>query len=251
MVRFAWVVVAGCGRIGFDPAATSTEDSAVVDAPGLLPAPLVALDMNDVAGSQLTDRSGNGHHAICTQCPTFGVTGIGGTAAQFDGVDDFARIPYQPDLDVAAITLSFWTQKVADTGDHAMMVHRQFGDATADAVYLSYDAGTTDYEWHARTQSGIAEVNGTVSNPDLGRWVHLVGTFDGGLLRLYRDEIEIGSSPLAGPLIFDGSDILIGAAENGAPLFVQEFAAVVLDDIRIYSVVLDEVQRAALAADRR
>jgi len=57
----------------------------------------------------LADSSGNGHDGEIGGEPVF-VAGMKGQALQFDGIDDFVRVPHQDDLDPGdgSFSVSFW-----------------------------------------------------------------------------------------------------------------------------------------------
>ncbi|MEM8501132.1 MAG: hypothetical protein AAF542_24170 [Pseudomonadota bacterium] len=57
----------------------------------------------DFDGSNLLDEGGSDWYADCDNCPTFGVEGRYGYAADFDGVDDMVTIGGVEDLEMAHV----------------------------------------------------------------------------------------------------------------------------------------------------
>ncbi len=222
------LAIAACGRLDFDP----------------LPVPLVWLPLDDPPGSTtLHDASGHGHDATClaATCPTLGVPGVRGTAAAFDGVDDFAEIAYASDLDVDTITVSAWVKLAAQSvAGYAQIASRQYGTGIQDVWVFGYDDPNKDatcpYQLGIRTDAGApaTPVYGGPSAPDLGIWVHIVGTYDGQVARLYRNCVEVGAKQVGGPMVPDTTGLVIGAGDNGSPL-ITEYIDATIADLRIYA----------------
>jgi len=230
--------VAACGRIGF----RETPDASAAAKP------LVWLPLDDVAGPILVDASGHGHDAVCTgaSCPMLGVPGAVGTAALFDGADDYAKVAFAPDLEVPTITVSLWAKQISLPSGFGALASRQHGTSTDDRWILFYDQNAThDYSWAVGPTSGEVGPSGGPSSGDLGSWQYLVGTYDGAVARLYRNAVEVDEQTISRPLVTDITGIVIGAADNGNPL-VTDFANAAIDDVRIYSKVLDDAAIDAL-----
>jgi hypothetical protein len=235
------VVTAACGRIDFTPR---------IDAGELTP--LVWLPMDDAPGSTtLHDASGHGHDATCVgaSCPILGVPGMVGTAALFDGVDDFAQIAFATDLEPRTMTIAAWVRLDAQSTTYAQIASRQYGSDINDIWVFGYEAPTLvptrPYLWAASVDAGGGGTDGASSDPDVGSWVRIVATFDGTTLRLYRAGVEMGELALPGTFVSDTTDILIGGANNGAPL-IGEFFTGAIDDLRIYATALDDAAIAEL-----
>ncbi len=71
----------------------------------------------------------------------------------------------------------------------------------------------------------------------------MVGTYDGSMMRLYVDGVQIGSSPLTGNILVDSNPVTIGAGENygeGTPLG-DRFNGLI-DEVRIYNRALSATE---------
>jgi hypothetical protein len=77
----------------------------------------------------------------------------------------------------------------------------------------------------------------------LGRWVHLAGTFDGKVMRLYVDGREVATMDRPGPIRPNHFRLHLGNYEEGH----RAFFTGLLDEVRIYSRAL----AAAEVAERR
>jgi hypothetical protein len=235
------VVTAACGRIDFAPRIDAGE-----------PTPLVWLPMDDPPGSTtLHDASGHGHDATCVAatCPTLGVAGMVGSAALFDGVDDFAQIAFATDLEPPTMTIAAWVRVDAQSTTYAQIASRQHGSDIRDVWVFGYESptfnSTRPYLWGGSVGAVIVQASGVSSDPDVGSWVRIVATFDGSTMRLYRAGVEMGELAVPGTFVSDTTDIFIGAANNGAPL-ITEFFTGAIDDLRIYATALDDAAIAKL-----
>ncbi len=244
----ACLAAAACGRIGFEG---GPSDAGVSD-DGATATPLVWLRMDDAPGSTtLFDASGHGHHATCAggTCPTLGVPGARGTAARFDGIDDLALIAYASAFDLQAMTISARVNIEAQGADFVEIAARQYGTEEQDVWIFGVLSPTTDpnrpYQWAVNTQNGVRSTYGTPSGPDLGTWVHVAATYDGTTLRLYRDGAEISTLSAPGPVRSDTTPIVVGAANNGMPMFVEHLTGSI-DDLKIFAPALAPADVAAL-----
>ena len=66
-----------------------------------------------------------------------------------------------------------------------------------------------------------------------GNTYHVVGTYDGGVQRLYVNGNEVSSNPLTGGLSVTASDVLIGSWDGGS-----EFFNGVIDEAAVYDAAL-------------
>ena len=116
------------------------------------------------------------------------------------------------------------------------IVSRQVGNiAHPDQFYLGF--GPQDgiqYKWHLGTDFASGDIY--EDTPDVNRWIHLAGTYDGSIMRLYVDGVEIGSQAISGIIPVDDNPVTIGAEENeDIPQdVVGEFEGLV-DEVRLYN----------------
>ena len=98
------------------------------------------------------------------------------------------------------------------------------------------------YKWHLGTDDNGALLEGDIysGTPDDNRWIHLAGTYDGAVMRLYVDGTEIATAAITGRIRVDDNPVTIGGEENGPdPQVVDgEFEGLV-DEVRIYNRVLE------------
>ena len=251
-MRLGWLVLAGCGRVAFDPVSASIASDAG-DAQGgiadsrvfgdaTFPAGLGAyfpLDTsaNDVVGSGIGS-------CLATTCPT-NVAGFSGNALQFDGVNDCMVVADYMAFDQATPTVAlrvFSTTAGQDAGIFAKRV--DINSNPADTWQLT--AGPTD-ALEVGTTHGTS-TNVTVSSPDAtlatNRWQHLAFTFDGTSTRVYIDGTERNASVTPGALTYDTHDGTLGCDDNGGPV---RFYRGAIDEVQIYDRPLSAAEIMALA----
>jgi hypothetical protein len=89
-----------------------------------------------------------------------------------------------------------------------------------------YQVGSCDLDGQERT------ADYPIPAADLGQWVHLAGVYDGASWRLYRNGVEVSSSPdLDGAVASSGTPWRIGASTN--PKDPRSFVGRI-DDVRIW-----------------
>ena len=204
--------------------------------------------------NEIFDSSGNGNNGELIN----GTRGEGktGNAISLTGSDDsHASIPASASLNsyTDQFTVTAWVFPTVPPDDFNPVVARQtLNVAHPDQFYLGF--GPQDgiqYKWHLGTDNGsVGDIYaGTV---DFNRWIHLAGTYDGEIMRLYVDGVEIANQFLTGNIPVDANPVTIGAEENGdIPLdVVGEFEGLI-DEVRLYNRALtaSEIQEINLAQD--
>ena len=256
--------VAGCGRVyyegppdgGVAPAidATPAADAAPVEptvdaAPAVPPLDpgLIAWYPLDSTGQGMTeDATGNGHHAACmpdpASCPTL-VAGVVGKAMQFDIMTHLRVANEDGFLDTPeGFTIAgwFWLEEPFYTAPLSKLL----GTDSANTWQIEF----ADDRRPAFTTSNY-EVKGVDHAPEpveAATWVHLAGTWGGGVKRFYVNGVEKYELPFE--LSWDGSDIIIGGDENGGKPALMFGGRI--DDVRIYDRVLALEEIAALTQAR-
>ncbi len=149
------------------------------------------------------------------------------TALSFDGIDDEITISGFQAM-TAPFSFSAWMNPNAPStaSKYALVIQ---GDNTN--FYIKWDSNFGPAEtlgFFSTTGSNVQTSIGTVTP---GQWHHIVGTFDGTILRAYNNGIEVSTT--ASTLIprSAGSPTIIGSEFNGN-----------IDDIRIYNRLLSATE---------
>lgn len=245
-MRWVWLVLAGCGRVGFDPFATSSSgdggrvgDGVSADA---LPAGLVAwfpLDgnTNDVVGGGIGTCGGS-------TCPAV-TTGAIGSGRMFDGIDDCVAISDYAALHQATPTVAI-RSNMAVLGQDVAALSKRVDIAASPANTWEIGTGPTN-ALEVNTSHGTSANQG-VASPDnelvAGTWQHLAFTYDGTNTRVYINGVQRNSSVNLGALTYDSNVATIGCDDNGGPV---RFYKGVLDDVQIYDHVLSPTEISQLA----
>jgi hypothetical protein len=176
--------------------------------------------MNERSGQTVYDWSGNGNHGRLGSTagaddndPTWirGVFGIK-SALRFDG-DDFVTIPDAPELRPRELTVSTWFRGDSTPGRHRYLVAKGADrcEASAYALYSSASEGLGFYVYDGTTWRRSPEADASVWD---GQWHHAAGTYDGSVLRLFVDGVEVGSgTPTALEIDYDlpSTETVLGA----------------------------------------
>ncbi|MBP7560612.1 MAG: glycoside hydrolase family 99-like domain-containing protein [Armatimonadetes bacterium] len=183
------------------------------------------------------DYTGRRHGAVmfeATRAP-----GIDGNALVCDG--GAAVVPSSDYLNPGdGVSIECWVRTdVADQGN-TWVVNRVYHEG--DAGYrLGVVRGAPCF--HVPETSWSHHLHGPDPLP-VGRWVHLAGTFDGQVMRLYVDGAEVASMERAGPVKPNDYPLTLGSYEAGhAAHFIG-----LLDEVKVYSRALTAEEIAARAA---
>jgi Concanavalin A-like lectin/glucanases superfamily len=171
--------------------------------------------LNEGSGTVAADSSGNADNGTILGGATWVPTGSD-SALSFNGATAAVQIPDSAALEPsAAVTVSAWVEQAGIPGDYRYILAKgENGCSTASyGLYTGASGGLVFYVSNGRG-------NAYVSSPDAGStvwngaWHLVVGTFDGGTVRLYVDGSEAGSgTPHSGQIDYglsDSNDLFIG-----------------------------------------
>ena len=198
------------------------------------------LPLNSVEGGKVKDLSGKGnngtvHGAVLSdigdQYPISWkdkLINIGGKALSFDGVDDYVEVPDSNSLDITdAITIEAWV-KPNDIFDSS---RTDWDGVVGKSVqyFLDFNPDNGKLRFHL---SGLSSTNleSTKASWDTV-WAHIVGTWDGSIMKIYVDGILDSSQESTGTITSDTSDITVGAYST-AP---SDLFHGLIDEVRIYN----------------
>ncbi|MCK4624222.1 MAG: carboxypeptidase regulatory-like domain-containing protein [Phycisphaerae bacterium] len=185
-------------------------------------------------GDRLLDTSGHGNHGTIHGA-TWAKGRVGG-GLQFDGVDDYVKVPKSASLNsiTKEITLMCWI-KTPLTGRHSIIERWPCDDSNQRCLELDVDSegkcvhfalspigvvGT----WHKRPETIQAD-----------KWVHIAATSDGKVMRIYvNSRPDTSASMPDTPRIHQSTaNLHIGAWNTGNKW--ESFFKGSMDEIKIYS----------------
>jgi hypothetical protein len=165
---------------------------------------------------------------------------------ELNGADQFVEAPASASFNgiTAGVTAAGWAYKAGSDGGAISWILARHVTTSMGPVYglgFSTDRPTFDLE-------GFPGFSAIMS-PAIAahRWVHVAGTYDGQVVRLYLNGVEIDSREQPGSLVGEtASTVLIGGDRLGAPGVTGRFRGR-LDEVRLYSRALTPEEIAYLA----
>jgi|GEM_PF-3663435 len=194
------------------------------------------LHFEENSGNTTYDASGHGNDGTLYNgsvscyngdCPTW-TTGKFGSALSFDGENDYVDCGNDTSLDITdEITIEAWVYPLR-TGINEDFVTKRVADS--DAAYRSYSLlqrTTNDFQFRIGTETtwGYASTS-AVKN----QWVHLVGTYDGSQIIIYKNGIASTPTSFSGDIKVDTSPLYIATLDTSLAMFNGT-----IDEVRIYN----------------
>jgi concanavalin A-like lectin/glucanase superfamily protein len=198
-----------------------------------------------------SDQSGYGHHGVVEglDVARVWVPGYTGTGLSFPayvtGTDPGVRVPMTAAIDgLRTFTVGAWIKRSLKSAPGLWTIISRQLDNTADEVFDLASARTELEIFIPREGNTICAARATTAGID-GRWLHVVATYDGGMLRLYADGVEVGSGKWVDRLRSTTTPLYIGTNKN--PEKSEPFEGVI-DEVVLFSKALSASAVKALAA---
>ena len=213
---------------------TPTADQSYVATFGALsgPTPVAAYGFTEGSGTSAADASGTGNTGAIGSA-TWTTSGKYGNALSFNGTNARVTIPDAPSLRLTnGMTLEAWVYPTRVTNAWRDVVYK--GD---DNYFLMATSKPQSRPAGGGIFSGTySDVFGT-SNLALNTWTHLATTYDGAILRLYVNGVQVASKAQTGTLTTSSNPLQIG----GDTFYGQYFAGRI-DEVRVYASALSASQ---------
>ena len=197
------------------------------------PLPVAAYAFAEGAGSSVADVSGLGN-AGSVGSAVWSSQGKFGNALSFDGVGARVTVPDAPSLRLTtAMTLEAWVFPTQVTNAWRDVIYK--GD---DNYYLMATTTPSSRPMGGGFFSGVGygEAFGA-SALAANTWTHLAATYDGSMVRLYVNGVQVASKAQTGSLRTSANPLQIG----GDGIYGQYFAGRI-DEVRVYNVALTQTQ---------
>jgi hypothetical protein len=226
-------VLSARARDGAGNTATATNINVTVNnsaTPGLI----AAYGFQEGSGTTTADVAGLGHTGTLAGA-AWTTAGKNGNALSFDGINDSVSVADAADLDLTAgMTLEAWVRPIALTDWNTVVMKE--GSATTLAYALYANDGAPFPALTVRIGSQDRSATGSAPLP-LNTWTHLAATYDGSILRLYVNGIQVGLLVQSGNMIVSTRTLRIG----GNTVWGEYFNGTI-DDVRIYNRALTEAE---------
>jgi hypothetical protein len=220
-------------KIGYDASAEASA-SFTKSSTSTVSSGLVAYwNFDEGNGTTAADSSGNGNHGTLVNGPQW-ASGVAGRALSFDGTDDSVDILNSNSLNLSNVfTLSAWVKPTAAFTDFRSILVKNY-------TYYFY-ASSTGYCGDGSIQAGFGEGDATTFVCDLvplaaNTWSHLVWSFDGFTLTLYRNGVAVATSSATGTPSLTTGTLQIGGSKYG------EYFKGLIDEVRVYSRALSATE---------
>lgn len=206
---------------------------------------VLLLPLDEGSGNITYDYSGYGNNGTlyngtvsCADPPTTGqgcpkwVDGKFGKALEFDEIDDYVQVPHTSELNIDKLTIEVWTKAASFDGfDYEDPVVSKHGEATG----WELRAGNRDAVMVV-TIDGVHYYAYTNKTLDANKWYHLVGTYDGSVIKIYVNGTLMNTSSISGPFTYFTGDLNIGRN----PFWNDRLFNGTIDEVRIYNKALSE-----------
>ncbi len=206
--------------------------------------------------NNIEDASGNGLHGTVVGGPTYaeGLTGYG-MAMDFDGTDDVVELG-KFDV-VGGITLATWI-KPDDFEINDARVITKANEWSGDSHWWMLSTmSETSLRFRLKTDEGPGTAT-LISDPVLeaGAWAHVAATWDGSMMRIFKDGVEVASQEKGGSAVAvdPAVSVAIGSQPSDAfasdPSHVAKFFDGLIDEVRIYNRALAGLEVLYLAGSK-
>jgi len=190
---------------------------------------------NEVLDNTSFNNHGTAQGALNTGNNAPAISGPIGTCSygEFDGVDDYVAMGNPDSLNFTGeITLAAWIRPDGTSEHMNIIAHGMHVDPNQEIIFRirdgNYQVGVWDGSDHLASSVIPAGDLGS------GNWVHLAGTYDGTIWRLYRNGVELSSATDPKGALLVSADWAIGANGSGSDSFFKGG----IDEPRIYSEAL-------------
>jgi PKD repeat protein len=194
---------------------------------------IAALGFEEGSGNVAGDVSGHSNGGTITGA--IWTNGYFGKALSF-GAGSLVTIADSPSLDLTAeLTLEAWVYPRSYDGSWMNIMIKPNGDpASANPCFILN--GSTPPSLAPSFFVSPATNNVTAgSQLPLNEWSHLAATYDGMLMRLFVNGVEVSSQQLTGPLVTSADSLTIGGNS-----FSGHNWSGMLDEVRIYGRALNQ-----------
>jgi hypothetical protein len=152
------------------------------------------------------------------------------TAVDLNGTNGRISVPSVPALDLTSrVTIEAWVNPDTLVGTRWIVNKGTF-------YYLYISSGTTYFGVHA---AGTYQFI-TTTTVTAGAWQHLVGTYDGSSLVLYRNGVQVAQGSASGAISSTTTPVFIGAVSDAGSFFDGR-----LDEVAVYGSALTPAQALA------
>jgi len=154
------------------------------------------------------------------------VAGKSGTGLQFDGVDDYVKLPSSASLSTPKFTLELWWN-ASSVGSWGGPFSNRIANANG-FQFVNQLSSLTQFQphlviWNGASETGNYYAQVTYNLPFLG-FKHFVWTYDGGAPRFYADGMEYAVTSTSVSNYPESSQVMIGRSYSAVGGKIDEVA---------------------------
>jgi hypothetical protein len=202
----------------------------------------------------VNDSSGNEHNGTIVGDPAF-VEGQVGMALDFDGTDDVVELG-KFDV-VGGITLAAWIKPDDFEINDARIITKANEWSGDSHWWMVSTISETSLRFRLKTDEGPTTAT-LISDPvlEVGVFTHVAATWDGSMMRIYKDGVEVASQEKGGTAVAVDPDISVAIGSQPSDAFasdpghVAKFFDGLIDEVQIYERALSDGEILYLAGFR-
>ena len=195
--------------------------------------PVAAYSFNEGAGTAVGDNTGNGNTGTVVG-PTWTPTGKYGAALTFDGTNDLVVINHSSSLNLTtAMTLEAWVFPTASQSGWRVIMQKE-----VDAYFLHASGGGSALQpTGGGTFGGALDYFAAPTALAINAWSHVALTWNGSIMRLYINGVEVASRPRTATLQTTTTPLRIGGNSPYGEYFLGR-----IDEVRVYNRALSAAE---------
>lgn len=202
-----------------------------------LPSSTFSFNLNETSGSIAHDSSGNNHHAT--------LVGANWSAGKLGNGLLFHGTGTPDNLNVGAInvtgnqmSIALWIKPNDLSGNHDYrLISKASGMYEQDHDWMISTYNGNQIRLRLKAGGSTTTMIANNANLQVGQWAHVVATYDGSTMRLYKDGQQLASQSKSGTIGTSTNNVLIGANPNNYEVFNGT-----IDEVYVFPSVLTTAQ---------
>ena len=201
------------------------------------PIPMSKWNFNEGSGCVANDLYGGNNGTLATNCPTISpswVVGKIGNALNFNGTSNNVLVNDSVNLNfTTSMSVSAWIKWniVPSTGAAYATIVNKNGDSQ---YRLQHNVTNSKFEFGIKTNGGDTYIT-SLTSPVVGVWYHLVGTWDGNLIKLYVNGVLEKTGTRTGTIPSSIVPLKIGSSSLDARWFNG-----IIDEVNLWNKALTQ-----------
>jgi putative heme-binding domain-containing protein len=209
--------------------------------------------LDDGSGLLARDISGLSRHGKLNE-PSWGNSEEHGATLQFNGQDTHADLG-PLDLEYPSFSVAAWIrpESFLPSGADNRIISKATGDSEQAHYWMlsTFRSGEVRLRFRLKTAGHTSTLIASSGTIRTGAWSHVAGTYDGSMMRLFLNGLEVGTLPKTGPIDRDpNTPVWIGANPKTKP--PRPFHGAIRD-VRLYNRALseDDLRHLISSSERR